>query len=776
MLALAGCGGGGGGGGSTVTNNPPTSNAGSDQSVDEQTGVTLDGTGSSDPEGDALSYAWTQTAGPTVTLSNATTAQATFASPNVGIGSTATLTFQLRVSARGGASNDTVTITVNGVSNSDPVVDAGNDMTVAETQTVGLVATASDDDIGDTLSYAWTQLTGTSVTISNADTASASFDAPNVGAGGEVLTFQVAVSDGTATITDTVAVTVQDAPPAVTISGKVFYQFVPPRADCRILDFANTETRFMRGVTVQLIEQATGNVLDTTTASEQGDYSFANIAPSTQVFLRVRAELKNSGALPNWDFEVRDNVDLSASPPPLPNRPLYVLDGAPFDSGVADQVRDLTAETGWTGSAYTGPRAAAPFAILDTVYETVQFGLQANPTPDYPPLDIFWSVNNTRVSGDTDIDGGEFGASFFTPDPERDGIANASYFLLGDASIDTEEFDAHITAHESIHFVDWALGRADSPGGRHVLGDRLDARLAWGEGWPTAYAAMALDDPNYCDTGSVTVANGFGIFAEDDTNYGTLGWFNEVSVIKAVYDMWDTNNDGTDTGSIPWQKIHDAVFVDGLDTPAYMTIFAFATLLDASLTSGEQTVMRNALAGENIGTSNLDVWGTNAGNPLGGRDVLPLYTDLTPGAGPLNICVNDDFDPHRDGNKLAEYRYVRLNVTQNRPHTITVTTTSVEPGGAPSQPDPSYDCVAAFNNDPDDPLVHTYSDPDFILSREGAYLGFGLSCTPNQETVTTGTLTPGTYLIDPNEYRFADEDTIAGYPNRVCFDITVTVN
>ncbi len=775
MLALVACG-GGGSGGSTTTNGPPISNAGSDQSVDEQSNVTLDGAGSSDPEGDALTYAWTQVSGATVTISNPTAAQATFVSPNVGIGSAATLTFQLRVSARGGADNDTVTITVNGVTNTDPVVDAGTDMTVAETQTVNLVASVSDDDIGDTLSYSWTQLTGPGVTINDASTANASFDAPNVGAGGEVLTFELAVDDGTATVADTVAVTVQEAPPAVMISGKVYYQFVPPRADCRILDFANTETRFMRGVTVQLIQEATGNVLDTTTASDRGDYAFPNAPPLTQVFVRVRAELKNDGIAPNWDFEVRDNVDLSPSPPPLPQRPLYVLDGTPFDSGVTDQVRDLTAETGWTGSAYTQPRAAAPFAILDTIYEVVQFALQANPTADLPPLDVFWSVNNSRISGDTDIDGGEFGASFFSSDPDRDGAPNPSYFLLGDAIRDTEEFDAHITAHELIHFVDYALGRSDSPAGSHFLGDRLDARLAWGEGWPTAFAAMALDDPNYCDTASVTNTNGFGIFAEDDTNYGTRGWFNEVSVIKAVYDMWDTNNDGTDTGSIPWQKIHDAVFVDGLTTPAFMTIYAFSAEMSASLTAGEVTVMNNALAGENIDTSGLDVWGTNANNPTGGRDVLPLYSDLTPGAGPLNICVNDDFDPHRDGNKLAEYRYVRLNVTQNRPHTITVTTTSVEPGGTPSQPAPGFDCVDAFNNNPNDPLVHTYSDPDFYLMREGTYLDAGLSCTPNQESITTTALTPGTYLIDPNEFRFADEQTIAGYPNRVCFDITVTVN
>ena len=266
-------------------------------------------------------------------------------------------------------------------------------------------------------STAWTQLSGTGVTINNADTASASFDAPDVGPGGDVLTFELTVSDGTATVTDTIVVTIQDTPASVMISGKVYYQFVPPQPDCRILDFANTETRVMRGTTVQLIEEATGNVLGTTTASEQGDYSFANVPPLTQVRLRVRAELKNSGAVPNWDFEVRDNVvdpNVPETQGPLPTRPLYVLDGMPFDSGGTDLVRDLTATTGWSGlGGYSLPRAAAPFAILDTIYEVVQFNVQANPALDLSPLDVFWSVNNSRIAGDTDIDGGEFGASFF---------------------------------------------------------------------------------------------------------------------------------------------------------------------------------------------------------------------------------------------------------------------------------------------------------------------------------------------------------------------------
>ena len=88
-----GDGGDGGGNGGTTTNTTPVAEAGTDLMVSRNFTVNLDASGSSDADGDDLTYSWTQTAGPDVgdgTLSGATPA---FIAPS----EVGTVTFELVV-------------------------------------------------------------------------------------------------------------------------------------------------------------------------------------------------------------------------------------------------------------------------------------------------------------------------------------------------------------------------------------------------------------------------------------------------------------------------------------------------------------------------------------------------------------------------------------------------------------------------------------------------------------------------------------------------------
>ena len=101
-------------------NQPPVANAGLDQTKNEQTLVTLDGSGSLDPDLDSLNYSWTQTGGPSVLLIGANTPSQTFTAPNVAAGGTL-LKFKLVVTdGQANSVADTVQIAV--VNVNDPPV------------------------------------------------------------------------------------------------------------------------------------------------------------------------------------------------------------------------------------------------------------------------------------------------------------------------------------------------------------------------------------------------------------------------------------------------------------------------------------------------------------------------------------------------------------------------------------------------------------------------------------------------------------------------------
>jgi fibronectin type 3 domain-containing protein len=185
-----------------AVNSAPTANAGVDQDANRGSPVQLNGSGSSDPDGNPLTYAWTQLSGTTVSLSSATAANPTFTASAVG-----TLVFQLVVNDGTVSSTaDTVTIRVL-FQNTAPIADAGSDTHAYVGEDVVLDASRSYDPDLDGLTYAWSQVSGATVQIHNANTPSAFFTPTTSGA----FEFMVTVSDGQTTAIDNVIVTVDNA-------------------------------------------------------------------------------------------------------------------------------------------------------------------------------------------------------------------------------------------------------------------------------------------------------------------------------------------------------------------------------------------------------------------------------------------------------------------------------------------------------------------------------------------------------------------------------------
>jgi len=130
-------------------NQAPIANAGTDQTVTSGTLVNLDGSASFDPDGDPLTYQWTQTGGPVVTLSGPTSVNPAFTAPQVQ--TSTVLTVQLTVTDGLATSVATVRITVE-KPNSPPVLSPIGNKTVSVGNTLTFTVNATDPD-GDPLTY-----------------------------------------------------------------------------------------------------------------------------------------------------------------------------------------------------------------------------------------------------------------------------------------------------------------------------------------------------------------------------------------------------------------------------------------------------------------------------------------------------------------------------------------------------------------------------------------------------------------------------------------------
>jgi PKD repeat protein len=617
--------------------------------------------------------------------------------------------------------------------------------------TVAFDASASSDPDGSILSYAWNfgdGASGVGVTASRTYATAGTF------------TVRLTVIDdngANATSTRILTVTAGPPPPSVTISGRITFERVPfSLAAERGLNYPGTFEAPAREVEVELLRASSSEVLAATVTDNAGNYSLTGPG-NTDVFVRAKALSRFAGTTGRpaaWDLRVLNNTNGNA---------LYVLDGAVFNAGTADQTRNLRATTGWGGDfagVYTGVRASAPFAVLDTLYSAAQLVItHGDPAVQLIPLAAYWSPNNRPSAAFAPTTGDIETTQYISPDTG----SPAGIYVLGAASNDTDEFDQHVIAHEFLHYLEDAVSRADSVGGAHSLDERLDPRVAFSEGFGNAFSAMVLQDPLYRDSFGVAQGSDFAFDVENGAA-SVPGWYNEASIHRILWDLYDATNEPGDTVTLGFEPIYDVLRRELRDGVPLVSLFPFITALKQRPgvpgAEVDARVEAERVAGTSLGivSTTMDAYATTETHsgvaPVSADLVLPVYTPIVPNGPAVRVCASSELTVPGGAvvpgtfNKLGNRRFLRFSVPAARTLRIRVSC-------------PASDATCGGLPQP---------DPDFVLSR-AAEVTISEDSAPRVEELDVPA-TAGDYVLEIYDYSHVDPS--AGRRDRTCMTVTIT--
>lgn len=136
------------------------------------------------------------------------------------------------------------------------------------------------------------------------------------------------------------------------------------------------------------------------------------------------------------------------------------------------------------------------FNIYNSILITYEYLAQntgsSNLTCLNPKLDVFWKVGFNP-------------AQYIYPSADPSTLGTLSFYVRGQNQLyinggqlgniktaDTDHFDDSVIIHELGHHIEDVCGKMDSPGGVHYGLYRIDARLAWSEGWGNFFGAHII--------------------------------------------------------------------------------------------------------------------------------------------------------------------------------------------------------------------------------------------------------------------------------------------
>ena len=193
----------------STLNSQPVAEAGLDQTLLVGSLVQLNGSGSTDADGDPLTFQWSMVSvpvGSAATLSDPTSATPTFTADLVG-------PYEVQLIVNDGSAASALDTVLIHAYNTQPLADAGPDQTVFVTETVALNGTSSSDADGDPLTYLWSLASspaGSAASLDDPTAVTPTFVVDQPG----MYVVQLLVHDGReASDPDTVTISTQNSQP-----------------------------------------------------------------------------------------------------------------------------------------------------------------------------------------------------------------------------------------------------------------------------------------------------------------------------------------------------------------------------------------------------------------------------------------------------------------------------------------------------------------------------------------------------------------------------------
>jgi hypothetical protein len=284
----------------------------------------------------------------------------------------------------------------------------------------------------------------------------------------------------------------------VPVRGSALYQKIPV-TDAG-LDLNSHAVAPIRNARVEVLDSASQSIISVSKTDARGSF-LVDVPPQSAVSIRVLSRLRST------ELQV---VDFPTS------RALYAI-SIPYD--VRSNTNPVIVDRS---------RVSGAFNILEIIQRSNDLIHLADPTVIAPAPTMFWSPANTYTT---------IGTTHFS-------LSTNTAYILGDRSVDSDEFDDAVIAHEYGHLVAARFSRDDSPGGPHGIGELLDPRLAWSEGWANFFSAAVRNDAIYLDSRGPNGSSVYRIDVKDaHPPNDQPGYMSEATVHSLLFDLFDDKPD-----------------------------------------------------------------------------------------------------------------------------------------------------------------------------------------------------------------------------------------